>query len=75
MKLKLIVLIAVSTALITACTDFTNPLSSDVDIDSGINQNGSGINQNGSGINQNGSGINQNDSGINQNGSGINQNG
>ena len=54
MKLKLIVLIALTTMLITACSDFTNPLSSEVDFNSGINQNGSGINQNGSGINQNG---------------------
>ena len=54
MKLKLIVLIAVSTLFITACSDFTNPLSSEDEYFSGTNQNGSGVNQNGSGVNQNG---------------------
>lgn len=47
MELKLIVLIAVSTALITACTDFTNPLSSEVDFNSGVSNNGSGVSNNG----------------------------
>ena len=60
MKLKLIVLIALSTILITACTDFTNPLSSEDDYYSGVSQNGSGVSQNGSGVSQNGSGVSQN---------------
>jgi len=68
MKLKLIVLIALSTVLITACTDFTNPLSSEVDYYSGTNSNGSGTNSNGSGTNSNGSGTNSNGSGTNSNG-------
>ncbi len=60
MKLKLIVLIALSTMLITACTDFTNPLSSEDDFYSGQSSNGSGQNSNGSGQNSNGSGQNGN---------------
>ena len=54
MKLKLIVLIAMSTMLITACSNFTNPLSSEDDYYSGQNSNGSGQNSNGSGQNSNG---------------------
>ena len=60
MKLKLIVLIAMSTMLITACSNFTNPLSSEDDYYSGQNSNGSGQNSNGSGQNSNGSGQNSN---------------
>ena len=41
MKLKLIVLIiALSTALLISCTDFTNPLSSEEDYYSGTGSNG-----------------------------------
>ena len=54
MKLKLIVLIALSTVLITACSDFTNPLSSEDDFYSGQSSNGSGQSSNGSGQSSNG---------------------
>ena len=54
MKVKLFVLIVLSTLLITACSDFTNPLSSEDDFNSGTSQNGSGVSQNGSGVSQNG---------------------
>ena len=60
MKLKIVALIALSTILITACSDFTNPLSSEDDYNSGVSQNGSGVSQNGSGVSQNGSGVSQN---------------
>ncbi len=60
MKLKLIVLIALSTLLITACSDFTNPLSSEVDFSSGQSENGSGQSENGSGQSENGSGQSEN---------------
>ena len=49
MKLRLIVLIAQTSALITSCTDFTNPLSSEEDYYSGINSNSSETSFNGSG--------------------------
>ena len=49
MILKLIVLIAHSSALNTSCTDFTNPLSSEEDYYSGIKSNGSETSFNGSG--------------------------
>ena len=54
MKLKLIALTIVSVLMMTACTDFTNPLSSEDDYYSGTSQNGSGTSQNGSGTSQNG---------------------
>ena len=60
MKLKLIVLIALSTVLITACSDFTNPLSSEDDFYSGQSSNGSGQSSNGSGQSSNGSGQSSN---------------
>ena len=68
MKLKLIALTALSTMLITGCSGFTNPLSSEDDFYSGTSQNGSGTSQNGSGTSQNGSGTSQNGSGTSQNG-------
>ena len=40
MKLKLIVLIAFSIALLTSCTDYTNSLSSEDDFYSGTSVNG-----------------------------------
>ena len=54
MKLKLITLIALSTLLISACTDFTNPLSSEEDYYSGTSSNDSGTSSNGSGTSSNG---------------------
>ncbi len=70
MKIKHILAMLVLLLGITACSDFTDPFSSDPygTTSSGGNQNGSGGNQNGSGGNQNGSGGNQNGSGGNQNG-------
>ena len=68
MKLKLIALTIVSVLMMTACADFTNPLSSEDDYYSGTSQNGSGTSQNGSGTSQNGSGTSQNGSGTSQNG-------
>ncbi|MFC1784533.1 hypothetical protein ACFL0J_02735 [Candidatus Neomarinimicrobiota bacterium] len=75
MKLKLIVAIALSTLLITACTDFTNPLSSEEDFYSGTSSNGSGTSSNGSGTSSNGSGTSSNGSGTSSNGSGTSSNG
>jgi hypothetical protein len=46
MKLKLIILTTISALMMTACTDFTNPVSSEDDYNSGTNQNGSGASQN-----------------------------
>ena len=68
MKLKLVVLIALSTLFITACSDFTNPLSSEDDFYSGTSQNESGTSQNESGTSQNESGTSENESGASQNG-------
>ena len=54
MKLKLIALTAISVLMMTACTDFTNPLSSEDDFYSGQSSNGSGQSSNGSGQSSNG---------------------
>ncbi len=60
MKLRMIVLIALTTLLMTACSDFTNPLSSEDDYNSGQSSNGSGQSANGSGQSANGSGQSSN---------------
>ena len=68
MKLKLIALTIVSVLMMTACTDFTNPLSSEEDYYSGTSSNGSGTSSNGSGTSSNGSGTSSNGSGTSSNG-------
>ena len=68
MKLKLIVITAISVLMMTACTDFTNPLSSEDEYYSGTSSNGSGTSSNGSGTSSNGSGTSSNGSGTSSNG-------
>jgi len=62
MKKKYILALSLLLLVIPACSDFTNPLSSESSevIESGADQNGSGADQNGSGADQNGSGADQN---------------
>ena len=68
MKKTIVVLVVLLGLLLVGCSDFTNPLNSDITIQSGNNENGSGNNENGSGNNENGSGNNENGSGNNENG-------
>ena len=54
MKKILLLLTLLLGISLTACSDFTNPLNSDVTISGGNNENGGGNNENGGGNNENG---------------------